>query len=203
MPDYDLIVIGAGPGGYVAAARAADLGMKVACVDKGWLGGTCLQVGCIPSKALLEATHHWAQLQDGLDDQGIVVGELRLDLAAMMARKNKIVDTMTKGVGALFKGKGVDYVVGSARLAGGGRVVVDGADDLHGKRHHGRQHEHVGEADGATIPALSVGPVSAVTYPHMQPGVIEQGQRFECCYRAVLALKVTPETVDPAVLERG
>ena len=133
MPDYDLIVIGAGPGGYVAAARAADLGMKVACVDKGWLGGTCLQVGCIPSKALLEATHHWAQLQDGLDDQGIVVGELRLDLAAMMARKNKIVDTMTKGVGALFKGKGVDYVVGSARLAGGGRVVVDGADDLHGK----------------------------------------------------------------------
>ncbi|SVD46075.1 uncharacterized protein METZ01_LOCUS398929, partial [marine metagenome] len=60
MPEYDLIVIGAGPGGYVAAARAADLGMKVACVDKGWLGGTCLQVGCIPSKVLLEATHHWA-----------------------------------------------------------------------------------------------------------------------------------------------
>ena len=134
MPEYDLIVIGAGPGGYVAAARAADLGMKVACVDKGWLGGTCLQVGCIPSKALLEATHHWAELQDGLDDQGIIVGELKLDLAAMMARKSKIVDTMTKGVGALFKGKGVDYVVGSARLAGGGSVVVDGADALNGER---------------------------------------------------------------------
>ena len=134
MPEYDLIVIGAGPGGYVAAARAADLGMKVACVDKGWLGGTCLQVGCIPSKVLLEATHHWAELQDGLDDQGIIVGELKLDLAAMMARKSKIVDTMTKGVGALFKGKGVDYVVGSARLAGGGSVVVDGADDLNGER---------------------------------------------------------------------
>ncbi len=134
MPEYDLIVIGAGPGGYVAAARAADLGMKVACVDKGWLGGTCLQVGCIPSKALLEATHHWAELQDGFDDQGIIVGELKLDLAAMMARKSKIVDTMTKGVGALFKGKGVDYVVGSARLAGGGSVVVDGADDLNGER---------------------------------------------------------------------
>ena len=133
MPEYDLIVIGAGPGGYVAAARAADLGMKVACVDKGWLGGTCLQVGCIPSKALLEATHHWAELQDGLDDQGIIVGELKLDLAAMMARKSKIVDTMTKGVGALFKGKGVDYVVGSARLAGGGSVVVDGADALNGE----------------------------------------------------------------------
>ena len=134
MPEYDLIVIGAGPGGYVAAARAADLGMKVACVDKGWLGGTCLQVGCIPSKVLLEATHHWAELQDGFDDQGIIVGELKLDLAAMMARKSKIVDTMTKGVGALFKGKGVDYVVGSARLAGGGSVVVDGADDLNGER---------------------------------------------------------------------
>lgn len=134
MPEYDLIVIGAGPGGYVAAARAADLGMKVACVDKGWLGGTCLQVGCIPSKALLEATHHWAELQDGLDDQGIIVGELKLDLAAMMARKSKIVDTMTKGVGALFKGKGVDHVVGSACLAGGGSVVVDGADDLNGER---------------------------------------------------------------------
>jgi dihydrolipoamide dehydrogenase len=134
LPEYDLIVIGAGPGGYVAAARAADLGMKVACVDKGWLGGTCLQVGCIPSKALLEATHHWAELQDGLDDQGIIVGELKLDLAAMMARKSKIVDTMTKGVGALFKGKGVDYVVGSARLAGGGSVVVDGADALNGER---------------------------------------------------------------------
>ena len=134
MPDYDLIVIGAGPGGYVAAARAADLGMKVACVDKGWLGGTCLQVGCIPSKALLEATHRWAELQDGLDDQGIQVGELKLDLAAMMGRKNKIVDTMTKGVGALFKGKGVDYIVGSASLAGGGRVVVDGAGDLNGER---------------------------------------------------------------------
>ena len=102
MPAYDLVVIGAGPGGYVAAARAADLGMKVACVDKGWLGGTCLQVGCIPSKALLEASHRWAELQEGLDDQGIIIGDLRLDLAAMMARKSKIVVTMTKGVGALF-----------------------------------------------------------------------------------------------------
>lgn len=134
MSAYDLVVIGAGPGGYVAAARAADLGMKVACVDKGWLGGTCLQVGCIPSKALLEASHHWAQLQDGLDDQGIVVGDLQLDLAAMMARKNKIVDTMTKGVGALFKGKGVDYVEGMASLTGSGGVAVEGVGELQAKR---------------------------------------------------------------------
>jgi dihydrolipoamide dehydrogenase len=129
-----LIVIGAGPGGYVAAARAADLKMKVACVDRGWLGGTCLQVGCIPSKALLEASHRWAELQEGLDDHGIVVGDLQLDLAAMMARKSKIVDTMTKGVGALFKAKGVDYVEGSARLAGDGRVTVEGAGELQAGR---------------------------------------------------------------------
>ncbi|MDA0333726.1 MAG: dihydrolipoyl dehydrogenase [bacterium] len=134
MPTYDLLVIGAGPGGYVAAARAADLGMKVACVDKGWLGGTCLQVGCIPSKALLESSHRWAELQDGLEDQGIIVGDLRLDLAAMMQRKSKIVATMTKGVAALFKGKGVDWVEGTARLAGGGRVTVDGGADLLAER---------------------------------------------------------------------
>jgi len=134
LPAYDLVVIGAGPGGYVAAARAADLGMKVACVDKGWLGGTCLQVGCIPSKALLEASHRWAELQEGLDDQGIIIGDLRLDLAAMMARKSKIVDTMTKGVGALFKSKGVDWVEGTACLAGGGRVTVEGTADLQAER---------------------------------------------------------------------
>jgi dihydrolipoamide dehydrogenase len=134
VADYDLIVIGAGPGGYVAAARAADLGMKVACVDKGWLGGTCLQVGCIPSKALLEASHRWAELQEGLEDHGIVVGELQLDLAAMMGRKRKIVETMTKGVGALLKGKGVDYIQGTARLAGAGRVAVEGSGDLQGQR---------------------------------------------------------------------
>jgi dihydrolipoamide dehydrogenase len=131
---YDLIVIGAGPGGYVAAARAADLGMKVACVDKGWLGGTCLQVGCIPSKALLEASHRWAELREGLDDHGIVAGDLRLDLAAMMRRKSAIVETMTKGVATLFKGKKVDYVEGTARIAGSGTVAVDGADDLQGER---------------------------------------------------------------------
>ena len=128
MADYDLLVIGAGPGGYVAASRASDLGMKVACVDKGWLGGTCLQVGCIPSKALLESSHRYAEIQEGLADQGIVVGDVKLDLAAMMARKSKIVDTMTKGVGALFKAKNVDYLVGTARLFGAGQVIVNGAD---------------------------------------------------------------------------
>ena len=126
----DLVVIGAGPGGYAAAARAADLGMKVVCVDRGWLGGTCLQAGCIPSKALLEASHRWAELQDGLDDHGILAAGLRLDLGAMMKHKQGIVGRMTKGVATLFKSKGVDYVEGEARLAAAGRVSVEGAGEI-------------------------------------------------------------------------
>ena len=130
----DLVVIGAGPGGYAAAARAADLGLKVVCVDRGWLGGTCLQAGCIPSKALLEASHRWAELKEGLDDHGILVGDLRLDLAAMMKHKQGIVGRMTKGVASLFKSKGVEYVEGEARLAAAGRVSVEGAGQIEASR---------------------------------------------------------------------
>ena len=130
----DLVVIGAGPGGYAAASRAADLGMKVVCVDRGWLGGTCLQAGCIPSKALLEASHRWAELQDGLEDHGILAGDLRLDLAAMMKHKQGIVGRMTKGVATLFKSKGVEYVEGEARLAAAGRVSVEGAGEIEAAR---------------------------------------------------------------------
>ena len=130
----DLVVIGAGPGGYAAAARAADLGMKVICVDRGWLGGTCLQVGCIPSKALLEASHRWAELKEGLDGHGIVAGDLRLDLSAMMKHKQGIVGRMTRGVASLFKSKGVEYVEGEARLAAAGRVSVEGAGQIEAGR---------------------------------------------------------------------
>ena len=130
----DLVVIGAGPGGYAAAARAADLGMKVVCVDRGWLGGTCLQAGCIPSKALLEASHRWAELQEGLDDHGILAAGLRLDLGAMMKHKQGIVGRMTRGVATLFKSKGVDYVEGEARLAAVGRVSVEGGSEIEAAR---------------------------------------------------------------------
>src|SRR5579884_177818 len=100
MPDrYDLIVIGAGPGGYVCAIRAAQLGMKVACVDKRpTLGGTCLNVGCIPSKALLDSSEHFAYARDGLARHGVKVGDVKLDLAAMMSRKDKVVKSLTDGV---------------------------------------------------------------------------------------------------------
>ena len=94
--NYDLVVIGAGPGGYVAAIRAAQLGLKVACVDRrASLGGTCLNVGCIPSKALLQSSHEYAKAADGLARHGVKVGKLSLDLAAMLARKDKVVKDLT------------------------------------------------------------------------------------------------------------
>jgi dihydrolipoamide dehydrogenase len=121
---YDLIVIGAGPGGYVAAVHAARLGLKVACVDKGALGGTCLNVGCIPSKALLESSELYYQNKKGLAHHGITLGEVGLDLAAMMQRKGKIVQTMNQGIAGLFRQHKVEFIAGAARLSGPGKVQV-------------------------------------------------------------------------------
>ncbi len=121
---YDLVVVGAGPGGYVAAARGAKLGMRVACVDKEFLGGTCLNVGCIPSKALLESSELYHQLKSGVDHHGIHAGAVDLDLGAMMGRKEAIVQTMTKGIGGLFGQHGVDFVSGAARISRAGQVEV-------------------------------------------------------------------------------
>jgi len=125
---FDLIIIGAGPGGYVAAARASELGLKVACIDKNYLGGTCLNVGCIPSKALLESSELYYKAKKGLEQHGITLGEVEFDLSAMMRRKEKIVNTMTKGIAALFKGHKVASFTGRGCLLGGGQVEVDGAD---------------------------------------------------------------------------
>ena len=122
---YELVVIGAGPGGYVCAIRAAQLGMKVACVEKrATLGGTCLNVGCIPSKALLQASEKFHEAGHGLAAFGVKVGKVELDLAAMMAHKDKVVDANVKGVEFLFKKNKVDWVKGAARIAGPGRVAV-------------------------------------------------------------------------------
>src|SRR3954454_18767771 len=92
---FDLVVIGAGPGGYVAAIRAAQLGFKTACVEKEYLGGTCLNVGCIPSKALLDSSARYAAIPHGLEKPGIKVTGLTLDLPAMMSRKNDVVKQLT------------------------------------------------------------------------------------------------------------
>lgn len=102
--EYDLVVLGGGPGGYVAAIRAAQLGLSVACVDENdKFGGTCLRVGCIPSKALLESSHLYHDTRSSLGVHGIQVGQVQLDLAAMMKRKDQIVQTLTGGIDLLFK----------------------------------------------------------------------------------------------------
>ncbi len=132
---YDLVVIGGGPGGYVAAIRAAQLGLKVACVEKReTLGGTCLNVGCIPSKALLHSSEIYAETAHGIAEHGVSAGEVRLDLAAMMGRKDKIVGDLTKGVEFLFKKNKIDYLRGEGRIAGAGAVTVGGKDTIKAER---------------------------------------------------------------------
>jgi dihydrolipoamide dehydrogenase len=125
---YDLIVIGAGPGGYVAAIRAAQLGLKTACVEREYLGGTCLNVGCIPSKALLDSSERYASIKHGLEKHGIKVTGLTLDLPAMLARKNDVVKQLTTGVGGLFKKNKVDHFKGTGRIANPTTVEVTAAD---------------------------------------------------------------------------
>ncbi len=126
---YDLVVIGAGPGGYVAAIRAAQLGLKVACVEKRTtLGGTCLNVGCIPSKALLQSSEHYAHAGHGLAAHGVKVEGVSFDLGAMMEHKDKVVEDNTKGIEFLFKKNGVDAVFGTARIVSAHEVEVTPAD---------------------------------------------------------------------------
>ncbi len=125
---YDLIVVGAGPGGYVAAIRAAQLGMNVVCVDRrAALGGTCLNVGCIPSKALLDSSEYFALARTTFAHHGIRVADVALDLKAMQERKARVVKSLTEGIAYLFKKNKVTFVQGSARLSGPGKVAVKDA----------------------------------------------------------------------------
>jgi dihydrolipoamide dehydrogenase len=122
---YDLVVIGGGPGGYVAAIRAAQLGMSVACVEKrGSLGGTCLNVGCIPSKALLESSERLDEARHAFAVHGVKVSDVALDLPAMMAHKDKVVLDNTKGVEFLFKKHKITYVKGAGRIPRTGVIEV-------------------------------------------------------------------------------
>jgi dihydrolipoamide dehydrogenase len=124
---FDVIVIGAGPGGYVCAIRAAQLGMKVACVEKrATLGGTCLNVGCIPSKALLQSSEHFDEAKHKLAEHGVNVGAVSLDLAKMQARKGEVVSANVKGIEFLFKKNKVTWLKGAGRIAAPGKVEVDG-----------------------------------------------------------------------------
>lgn len=124
---YDLIVIGAGPGGYVCAIRAAQLGMKVAVVEKrSTLGGTCLNVGCIPSKALLCASEKYHEAKDELGKMGIKVSGVKLDLPGMMGHKNAVIDSNTKGIEFLFKKNKIDWLKGAGVIKAVGQVEVAG-----------------------------------------------------------------------------
>ena len=129
---YDLIVIGSGPGGYVAAIRAAQLGLRTACVEKdATLGGTCPNVGCIPSKALLESSERFAEAKKGMTIHGVELSGVQLNLSKMLKRKDGIVKQLTSGVEFLFKKNKVTRVAGLGRLAGGGRVeVLDEAGEV-------------------------------------------------------------------------
>ena len=129
MSKYDVIVIGAGPAGYHAAIRCAQLGMNTACIDKSLgkdgkpvLGGTCLNWGCIPSKALLDASHKFAEARDHFADLGIKTGKMTVDVPKMIARKDAVVTKLTGGISGLFKGNGVEALAGTGKLLAGHRV---------------------------------------------------------------------------------
>ena len=127
---YDLIVIGAGPGGYVAAIRGAQLGMKVAIVEReSKFGGTCLRVGCIPSKALVETTELLEQSQHSFADRGLIAGEVKVDLPQMMSHKENVISQLDGGIQQLMKKNKIDRHVGHGKLLGQGVVQVSNGDD--------------------------------------------------------------------------
>ena len=131
---FDVIVIGAGPGGYVCAIRAAQLGLKVACVEKReTLGGTCLNIGCIPSKALLQSSEEYEHTRHALADHGVIVDGVRLDLDRMQARKREVVAANTKGIEFLFRKHKITWLKGAGRITAPGQVDIGGT--IHTARH--------------------------------------------------------------------
>jgi len=132
---FDLVIVGAGPGGYVAAVRAAQLGLKTACVEKeDRLGGVCLRVGCIPSKALLDSSEYYHLAKERFAEHGIQAGKVGLDLSAMMARKDKVVEELTGNVRKLLEGNKIKIFAGAAALAAKDRVQIQPAGKKKGSR---------------------------------------------------------------------
>jgi dihydrolipoamide dehydrogenase len=127
---HDLVIVGAGPGGYVAAIRAAQLGLNVACIEESEaLGGTCLRIGCIPSKALLESSERFSEARERFSSHGIQISGLKLDLTVMLRRKDQVVTTLTRGVDALFRKNKITRYSGHGRLDGPGQVLVEGGKE--------------------------------------------------------------------------
>jgi dihydrolipoamide dehydrogenase len=172
---YDVIVIGSGPAGYPAAIRAAQNKLKVACIDE-WkntdgsfaFGGTCLNAGCIPSKALLESSELYQRAKDEFKVHGIQIGDLTLDLAVMQKRRASVVKAMTGGITALFRANGVTGIQGHGRLLSGNRVLVTGADGT----------ERTLEAKHVVLASGSV-PVRIKTVPHDGKYIVDSWNALE------------------------
>ncbi len=148
---YDVAVIGGGPGGYVCAIKAAQLGLSVACIEeRGALGGTCLNVGCIPSKALLASSEHFEAAKKHFGAHGVKLGSVDLDLAAMMARKSKVVADLVKGIEFLFKKNKVDYLKGHGAILAPGRVAIIAGDGARSEI----AARHIVIATGSTVTPL-------------------------------------------------
>jgi dihydrolipoamide dehydrogenase len=180
--DYDLIVIGGGPAGYVGAIRASQLGKKVVCVEMERAGGTCLNWGCIPTKALLKSAEV-KQMTTHLDSYGLVLdGEVKFDFAKVMSRSRGVSDQMAKGVEYLFKAKKIDYVVGKAQIQADKKVIVTGSD--------GKKQTLSGKAILVCTGAK----------PRKLPGVEVDGNRVMTS-REALAIKTLPKSI--AVLGAG
>ena len=178
--NFDLIVIGSGPGGYVAAVRAAQLGLKTACIEKeDRLGGVCLNVGCIPSKALLDSSEYYHLAKDYFAEHGIKTGRTSLDLSVMMARKEKVVQELTENVRKLLAGNSITVIQGTARLAGNDRVeVINGGASSRNK---------TAQIFGAKSIILATG-----SAPVQVPGLEFDGKRIVTSTEA-LAFKTIPK----------
>ena len=177
---YDLIIIGSGPGGYVAAVRAAQLGLKTACIEKeARLGGVCLNVGCIPSKALLDSSEYYHLAKEHFAEHGIMAGKLTLDLAAMMARKEQVVEELTGNVRKLLEGNSIEIIKGTARLAGEGQIKLQ--QDTGSSR----------KKKGQTLQAKSI-ILATGSIPVQVPGLEFDGKRIVTSTEA-LEFKTVPK----------
>ncbi len=171
MAEYDVVVIGAGPGGYVAAIRASQLGLKTAIVEKQWMGGVCLNVGCIPSKSLLRNAELAHILRERTKEFGISVENLQLDYSAAVKRSRQVSNRLTKGIGLLMRKNNIDQYMGVARLAARDRVVVLDAD--------GKSQELV-----TKNVIIATGARSALI-----PGVVPDGEKILTYLEAILQEK--------------
>jgi dihydrolipoamide dehydrogenase len=168
MSEYDVVVIGAGPGGYVAAIRASQLGLKTAIIDKQWLGGVCLNVGCIPSKALLKNAEVAHTLRERGKDFGFTFENLKLDYSVALKRSRQVSDRLTKGVGSLMKKNNIDVIMGTARLTAKNAVEVITTD---------------GSKQSLTAKNIIV---ATGAYPIVIPGMTVDGKRILTYSEAIL-----------------